>query len=38
LEKRIVASLAALVPGYPRAALCLAFSGGMDSTALLTAL
>jgi tRNA(Ile)-lysidine synthase len=38
LEKRVAASVAALVPGYPKARLCVAFSGGMDSTALLTVL
>lgn len=30
--------LAQLVPGFPRARLCVAFSGGVDSTALLAAL
>ncbi len=29
--------LARLLPGYPRTALCVAFSGGLDSTALLAA-
>lgn len=30
--------LAELLPGYPRIAVCVAFSGGLDSTALLAAL
>ncbi len=38
LERRIEASLAALLPEYPRAALCVAYSGGLDSTVLLAAL
>ncbi len=38
LERRIEERLAALLPEYPRAALCVAFSGGLDSTVLLAAL
>lgn len=38
LEARIGACLATLLPEYPRVSLCVAFSGGLDSTALLTAL
>jgi tRNA(Ile)-lysidine synthase len=38
LERRIEASLDALLPGRPRVPLCVAFSGGLDSTVLLTAL
>ncbi|HEY2591479.1 MAG TPA: ATP-binding protein, partial [Steroidobacteraceae bacterium] len=38
LARRIEAALAALLPGHPRSALCVAFSGGLDSTVLLTAL
>ena len=38
MEKRIRASVAALVPGYRAARLCVAFSGGIDSTALLVVL
>jgi tRNA(Ile)-lysidine synthase len=37
-EKRVRASLAALLPDHRTAALCVALSGGLDSTALLTAL
>ncbi|MGH8229124.1 MAG: tRNA lysidine(34) synthetase TilS [Steroidobacteraceae bacterium] len=37
-EARVAASLRALLPEYPRVALCVAVSGGLDSTALLTAL
>jgi tRNA(Ile)-lysidine synthase len=37
LARRIEAALAALLPEYPRCALCVAFSGGLDSTVLLTA-
>ncbi|MGH8150940.1 MAG: tRNA lysidine(34) synthetase TilS, partial [Steroidobacteraceae bacterium] len=35
---RVAASLAALLPDYPRVPLCVAWSGGLDSTALLAAL
>jgi len=38
LARRIEAALAALLPEYPRSALCVAFSGGLDSTVLLTVL
>ncbi len=38
LEARVEESLAALLPEYPRVSLCVAFSGGLDSTALLSAL
>ncbi len=38
LETRIGTCLAALLPQYPRVSLCVAFSGGLDSTVLLTAL
>ena len=38
LETRVARSLAGLTADDPRAALCVAFSGGLDSTALLTAL
>lgn len=38
LSRHIDAALAALLPDHPRAALCVAFSGGLDSTALLAAL
>jgi tRNA(Ile)-lysidine synthetase-like protein len=34
----LVAQLTALVPGFPNTALCVALSGGVDSTALLAAL
>jgi tRNA(Ile)-lysidine synthase len=34
----LAAELASLVPGFPRVRLCVAFSGGVDSTALLAAL
>ena len=34
----LAAQLAALVPGFPNIALCVALSGGVDSTALLAAL
>ncbi len=34
----LAARLAALVPGYPDVSLCVALSGGLDSTALLAAL
>jgi tRNA(Ile)-lysidine synthase len=34
----LTARLAGLLPGYPRVSLCVAFSGGVDSTALLAAL
>jgi tRNA(Ile)-lysidine synthase len=34
----LVARLASLLPGYPRVSLCVALSGGVDSTALLAAL
>ncbi|HTX24991.1 MAG TPA: tRNA lysidine(34) synthetase TilS [Steroidobacteraceae bacterium] len=37
-EQRLAASLAALLPEYPKVLLCVAFSGGLDSTALLAAL
>lgn len=37
-EKRIAASLAALLPDQRRLSLCVAFSGGLDSTVLLTVL
>lgn len=37
-ERRLSESLAALLPDYPGVSLCVAFSGGLDSTALLTAL
>jgi len=37
LTRRIAAALAALLPEYPRVPLCVAFSGGLDSTVLLTA-
>ncbi len=38
LETRVEECLAALLPQYPRVSVCVAFSGGLDSTALLTAL
>jgi tRNA(Ile)-lysidine synthase len=38
LEWRIAAQLAALLPEFPAVSLCVAFSGGLDSTALLSAL
>ena len=38
LPRRIEAALAALLPEYPRSALAVAFSGGLDSTVLLVAL
>lgn len=38
LARRIEAALAALLPEYPRIPLCVAFSGGLDSSVLLTAL
>ncbi len=37
-EGRVAESLATLLPEYPQVSLCVAFSGGLDSTALLTAL
>lgn len=37
LPARLEATLARLVPGYPAAALCVALSGGVDSSALLHA-
>ena len=38
LARRLELALAAVLPEYPRIALCVAFSGGLDSTVLLTAL
>ena len=38
LGRRLAHELAALVPGFPHTPLCVAFSGGLDSTVLLTAL
>ena len=35
LEQRIAASLAVLIPQYPGASLCIALSGGLDSSVLL---
>ena len=35
LEQRIAASLATLIPEYPAASLCIALSGGLDSSVLL---
>ncbi len=37
-EERIAARLTALLPEFPALPLCVAFSGGLDSTVLLTAL
>lgn len=37
-EARIAAALAALLPEFPAVSLCVAFSGGVDSTVLLAAL
>jgi tRNA(Ile)-lysidine synthase len=37
-EQRVTASLTTLLPDYRTVRLCVAFSGGLDSTALLTAL
>ena len=38
LERRVAARLAALLPEFPAVSLCVAFSGGLDSTVLLAAL